>query len=546
LDRVKAVYTETDTRSKRTLLEALADGDLKRPKALARLHDILCFLIAYPDNPEILSLARRMLDGFHQRPDLERLRDDLAGSGIAGTDTPYPFFAPTARWLAQQCPESVSIDWDEFEENELLDQLLYQLALYAESPGIDECPFTIQEWIERLKGPEETDAAFLIRRFASLPLDTFTWETLYNSIGPPLWLSAGDHTPNRTQARLPVKQIAYQTQPLARGRPRMPDAVKERPKAVRRLPARQARELIGIARSMMVATNRELEVFSHASERDVFVADYPQGLSIALLGAIPSQRLLLEAMYGHLILKNGVPVGYGTVSSLFRSSDIAFNIFEPYRGAEAGHTFVKLMAAARHLFGSDSFTLYPYQVGEDNSEAIRSGAWWFYQKLGFRARDAGVVELMNEELRRMKAEPGYRSSAATLRKLATANVFFHLGKVRDDVIGILPASKVGLATTDYLSKRFGSDRGRAAAVCIEEAAKLLGARRPTGKGPRLAWERWAPLVLTMPGVDRWPEGDKRALGEVIDAKGGASELEFVRLFDGHRRLRTAIRRLAGE
>jgi predicted transcriptional regulator len=45
-------------------------------------------------------------------------------------------------------------------------------------------------------------------------------------------------------------------------------------------------------------------------------------------------------------------------------------------------------------------------------------------------------------------------------------------------------------------------------------------------------------------VGRWSAAERRALVEVIRAKGGPSESEFARRFDRHRRLREAIRRLA--
>jgi hypothetical protein len=63
-------------------------------------------------------------------------------------------------------------------------------------------------------------------------------------------------------------------------------------------------------------------------------------------------------------------------------------------------------------------------------------------------------------------------------------------------------------------------------------------------GERLAWERWSPLVLVLPGVSGWSAGVKKALVEVVRAKGGRRESEFVRRFDRHRRLREALRRLA--
>ena len=83
---------------------------------------------------------------------LENL-DELAASGIAGTDTPYPFFAPTARWLTARCPQSLSIDWDEFTESGELDELLPMLALYTEHPAVDECAVVGVETADGLTKP---------------------------------------------------------------------------------------------------------------------------------------------------------------------------------------------------------------------------------------------------------------------------------------------------------------------------------------------------------------------------------------------------------
>jgi hypothetical protein len=60
---------------------------------------------------------------------------------------------------------------------------------------------------------------------------------------------------------------------------------------------------------------------------------------------------------------------------------------------------------------------------------------------------------------------------------------------------------------------------------------------------RLAFRRWAPLVSILPAA-KWTATEKRALAAVIRAKGGRRESDFVRLFDAHRKLRTAIAALA--
>jgi hypothetical protein len=58
------------------------------------------------------------------------------------------------------------------------------------------------------------------------------------------------------------------------------------------------------------------------------------------------------------------------------------------------------------------------------------------------------------------------------------------------------------------------------------------------------WERWAPLVSLMPGLDAWSAADKLGLAAVIRAKGGRRESEFVALFDAHPRLGAALVALA--
>jgi hypothetical protein len=65
-------------------------------------------------------------------------------------------------------------------------------------------------------------------------------------------------------------------------------------------------------------------------------------------------------------------------------------------------------------------------------------------------------------------------------------------------------------------------------------------RRAFSTGERLAWQRWSPLVLLLPGVERWSAVEKQHLVQAIRAKGGRSEAEFVPLFDSHWKLRRAI------
>jgi hypothetical protein len=142
----------------------------------------------------------------------------------------------------------------------------------------------------------------------------------------------------------------------------------------------------------------------------------------------------------------------------------------------------------------------------------------------------------------MQKRPSYRSSPATLRRLASRNLFLELGRPRRDVIGSFPFNGIGLAVTDTIVDRFGWDRDRAAKVCADEVSELLGSGpwRRFPPGERLAWERLSPLVLILPGVESWSSAEREALARVLRAKGGRRESDFVTLFDEHRPLRRAL------
>lgn len=546
LEEARAEYAAGAAARKLALLAELRKSRLPRAREVARLHEVLCFLRAYPDDAPVLAEVERMLAGFGRRMDLRRHRRALADSGIAGTEIRYRFFQPTASWLARRFGHALRIDWKAFRRQDRLEPLLPLLALAAEAPGLDEIAFSVREWIRRLRGPKETDAAFLVRRFDALRVDPFMREKVYDELDPPLRLAPGPDTPARGRERYDRAPVFFQARPLSRARPPLREEARRPPLSIRPVTPLEGQKLIDLARSAMVTRSRDLDAFCHADRNDVHLVDCGQGLVFACFGVIPERRLLLDVVSGHLTLKNGVPIGYVLSSALFGSAEIAYNVFETYRGGEAAIVYGRALGMLRSLFAVDSFTITPYQLGHDNEEALGSGAWWFYQKLGFRPRDPARLRLMEEELLRMKASPRHRSSVPTLRRLAAANMFLDLGKPRRDVLGFLPLANVGLRVTAYLAGRFGSRREEGERTCAREAARRLGLRSLEGLSPgeRLAWTHWGPLVMVLPGIEGWSPEDKRGLVDVIRAKGGRRERDFVVRFDRHRRLRRAVRRLA--
>jgi hypothetical protein len=507
-------------------------------RVVSDFHETLCFLRAYPDDAAVLAEVERMLAGFRHRADLERFAEKLSDSGIAGTETRYRFYAETAFWLAQRHPEHLIVDWAEVSPRQeaLLLERLPLIAHSAEIPALDEAALSLRQWVARMKAPGEGDGAFLARGFGAIKAEPFLKQAFYDEIDLPLRLRAAADAPSRTSAKHPLP-VHWQEVPLRSGRPDLRAALRQRPR-VRAVSEREGSELIRLAREAMVTRQRDLDIFMYGDPRDVRLLDCGEGLAFAMIGFRPERRLLLEAVYGFLTLKNGVPIGYVLNSAFCGSAEIAYNVFETYRGAEAGHVYAWVLACVRHLFRVDAFTIYPYQLGQDNDEALDSGAWWFYQKFGFRPRDAGALALMRREIDRMRKRPGHRSSRATLARLADHNMFYFVGAPRSDVMGEIPLAEIGLAATDFLAKdRHGDHAG--------EAARRFGLRSFAGwrRDERAAWRRWSPLLLLAEGVERWSPAERRAAVAAVRAKGGRRESDFVAYFDRHRKLRAAILKL---
>jgi hypothetical protein len=368
------------------------------------------------------------------------------------------------------------------------------------------------------------------------------FERVHDGLAIPYRLRGDTSTPSRTRARWPARRVHFQRDAFA-GRPDLATAAP--PRSVRVLPAPEGERALALAMECMVTRSRDLDVFSWGDARDVRHVDCGDGLAFLMIGARPERRLLLESVYGFLTLKNGVPVGYVLTSALYRSAELAFNVFDTFRGAEAGPVYGRAVGMTRALFGADTFTIPPYQLGDGNDEAIESGAWWFYQKMGFRPHARASRALMRRELARMRRTSGHRSSPAVLRRLARDNVFCALAGERRDVLGKLPLPSAGLAVTQLIARRFAGDRVRAAAACERDARHLLGVGSFTGwsAGELHAWSRWAPLVTLLPGVSRWSAAERGALASVIRAKGGPREDAFVRAFDAHPKLGTALAEL---
>ena len=533
--------------TKLALLTVLARGRLGHPDGVLRLHEQLCFMRAYPDDRRVLAKVNAILITFAQRSDLKRHRLELADNGIAGTRIHYRFYWPTAKRLAARWPAHFHIDWDCVEEPDRLAQVLPMITSAVEAAWLRGRGPEPRAALRRLAGAKTTDAAFLVQGMQAMAGDDFSHEASFDALDTPFVLHPGAGTPSRTLARHATSPVAFVRAPVLRARQDLPVELRRAPQSVRKVPIAEGAQLIELALSALVTRSRDIDGIAYADPGDVWMVDDGDALQWAFFGLAPERRQLLRASHGFLTLRSGVPIGYGQFDTLFRTADVSFNSFDTFRGPSTAKIFVRLLAAARALLGACAFTLDGYQIGHHNEEAIASGAWWFYYKLGFRPRNAAIRKLAAVELARMQANPKRLSSPATLRRLAADTLYFESDGVRAPLWPLL--ADIGAAAADRLAMLGVVDREAAVQVCSNRVMQKLGISSLAGLPGRkadvaLAWRRWVPVVDLLK-ISAWSAPERRSLAAVIDAKGGHSEREFLQKFDAHPRIAGALRALCG-
>jgi hypothetical protein len=546
LVRVAPRFSPEDRREKLRLLQQLGIAAIGHPAALRRYHEALCFLQAYPDDPQVLAHVDRELDGWERRIGglSRRARAGLRDSGMAGTEVRYPFGFGMARWLARRDPRGVRVAWSGGSEGERLEETLSLLVTPVEGEAFTEGGPGWRRWLETAtRGDVAGVLPLLIDLFERASVEAATRDWLFESLGLMIEWRVPAHELSRTHARLPDSPVGFPAR-RAVSAPRTRGALRRmtgRPVRLRPAPPVLAERLIEAARVAMATRARELYAFSYPNPRDVLVADMEHGLRVALIGLPPQRRLPLDAYYAFLALKNGVPVSYGAGWYLFGTLEIGFNVFESFRHGGSAAILGQVLRAYRRVFPVRAVVVDRDQVGHDNEEALRSGAFYFYYRVGFRPVDAAARRLARAERARIARHPGYRSPLAVLRQLSRDDLVLTLGP------GLAPprvrAGDLAARVSEHVAVRYEGDRRAAVRAATRRLTAAMGSSGSgLGQGAgRVAFESFALLLGLVHDLELWPRRDLRALAAIIRSKAGPCERVSARLMDLHHRLRDELR-----
>lgn len=546
LFEIRNKYAPLASADKLSLLRQLDQTRFKEAKDLKLLHAALCFIRAFPDSLSHYRLANAELARMEHRVDVlagaEQTR--LWDTGIIGTPIHYRFSYEVARWLEKRAAGTVSIDWEDMHDPPGLDEILTHLLQPAEDEYFDSGHVSGREWIELASAKSGgTDFDWLLaqlkeRRFASI------WAQLYNAAE--LWLTWNlrGSSLSKSLNAYPVKKIFGRSAGMRRLQGPAKAEIMRPIGRITRLSPHAGSKMIDVAMASLAVRHRETYHFNHASSREVYLADVGCGTAVAIFGLQRRYRFPLECTLGYLILSNGVPVGYGGSSVLFRQVNTGLNVFDDYRGSEAAFLWVQVMRVYHHITGCSRYIANPYQFGAENDEALQSGAFWFYYRLGYRPVALEVRQLAGREFAKTRRDRRYRSSLRTLRRLASCDMHLTLpGARQSDLFEERWIETSSMLATKVLGEAGGRTRRSAATRVAKQLAADLGLRSfgNWSASERNAFERIAPIALAA-APKNWSPAAKKSMRALLRAKGGDREVRYARLIGQHQEFLTSLRK----
>jgi hypothetical protein len=509
------------------------------------------------------------------------LLDDFDTSGIAATTMQDTLSFDVAQWLSQRFPRNVDIAWEDhwqdYESERARGSLWPRFIPLLEEDADVEADIPWQQWLDAARGREQP-LPWLLHRFAQLPLPPRQRAELYDSLRLPIRWRLDNLKLSRTRNFARPRSFFFHRAPLIqRSQVSLADELAQPAPKLERLSPAAGEQVMHAIREIMVVRYRELYGTTLGDPRSVVRADLGRGVVMHFWGLPPSRRLPLRAYVAGYTLKNGVPINYIEAIGLCEWIEVGFNTFYTYRQGETAWIYAQALRCLCALTAARCISIYPYQIGQNNDEAIDSGAFWFYRKLGFRPGRLDLLGLCEREEKRIAANPKYRTPPRTLKRLAEAHMFYELphkklhhrhsdfalkGRVLSRAVNAVKSSpalaagphpgpwdtfsirNLGLLINRRMARDFDGDAQkirRASTAFVTRALNL----DPTGWTPdqQQALENWSLTLREIPDLARWTPEEKRHLEEIIRAKSARNELRYLRQTQQHPRLRSSLLRL---
>jgi hypothetical protein len=541
LQAVHRTFGSAARREKKRLLRALAGGAALDVGDLPELCAVLEFVRAHPDDAQVLALAREVIVGLRDR--VAREPAELDDTGVPGSVCRYPYSYAVLQRLDRRFPGALEIDWDAFEDQTLLSSLLALCFTGPEGEANEYWPYAWPDFIERSGSRRSSDLGFFLRLLQTSGRSAVEQAALFEMCDIPIRYVLDQPGSGRPEVEVEAGEPFFQAEALPKERFELAPEIVRPLRLPRALSRARAERVLDACTAALASRSLEIHPLIYASPDDVLLVRFDRGVAVVLAGVLPEHRAPLGGSYFFMVLKNGVPAAYGPAAPLFGACELGINVFPEFRGGEIRFFYSQFMRLLHHAFGVELFHLTRYGMGEDNPDAIASGAFWFYRKLGFVPTSPAVEAMAREEEARMRREPGHRSDRKMLRRLSRTEAVLDLSARRRAPFDF---GALGMAVSRDIAARHDGDRAAAVRTASARVRRALGVRDFSrwSADERAALERLSLVLDLVPDLASFGARAKSTLIRILRSKGSSSETVATRLLAQHARLEAALRAVA--
>lgn len=554
LNAARSEYGARSAASPSKLLARLQEPKFADPDSILQFHDMLLFLRAFPQSRRVAAQAEKLLRTIE--PQVRRLQasgtdmsvfDSEEFSGVVGTELRNSWTFELARWLMKRHPTKVTTGWNLAEQARRMAIVLPNIVPLLEDDSFVEPDTPFIEMMRLAADGSGRVLEWLLDSFDRLAIPPLQKTGLYDSLDIELVWNLSKSPASRTLARRPTEDLFIHHTPLLQRKDvSLLDEVRSPPLPLRKLNLSEGQEMLDFAREALAVRYRELHGTTNGEPRHVCEATAGRGVLLYLWGLTPEWRLPLRAYYAGITLKNGVPVNYFEAIGLFEWLELGFNTFYAFREGETAWIYSKIVHLLHQVSGAACFSVYPYQLGYENEEAIASGAFWFYRKLGFRPGRPDLLALTKKEEAKIARNPRHRTSAATLRRLAEGHVFFEFGKEPHGQWDTFSTRNIERRLLRNLAGFFQGDADKMRARANKHLSRVLAVNLECWSPfEQQAFTNFACVLTMVPELKNFTADEKQLLLEAIRAKNAPEETHYLRLLQRQRKLRKAFLELGG-
>lgn len=461
IGKLKTQANKFDSNSqseKHELLSVISKSNLPLKHKLIQYYDLLLFLSVYADSASLLSLVEKELIRISMFLKKQNVKSKYAyvNSGMPNTLSNATYSHDTLSWLSKQEDCKLMFHSFEHKSTDLNDVLKITL------PSIERSEVTRgysnEELLDSLL--VENTLEFLLSELSKLNHEPLVKDHLFNNMGVAVDIIPKNKFFSKAFNCIPIDEY-YFHQDLKKQFDHKQLFNKAVP-AVKILSSKKGEHVVRVIKYSLALMERETDPVTFMDEGSLRLYELERGISIALYSKVPERQLPMESFVGYTLFKNGYPLAYGGSWIFGEHADFGINIFPSYRGGESGYVMCQLLRLYKQVFGISYFEIEPYQFGLDNPDGIRSGAFWFYYRYGFRPIDKALLKLANQEYKKIKSQQGYRTPFKTLEKFTQSSKALRFKNKT-----FLKVHDVTHRVTEMIANEYSDKRQTAVEDCIQ-------------------------------------------------------------------------------